>query len=33
MSLSATDFGLLVGLLLPGILLSILVMGSFAKGG
>ncbi|GAL94448.1 hypothetical protein N0824_02052 [Microcystis sp. 0824] len=31
--MTLTEFGLLAGLLVPGILLSILVMVSFAKGG
>lgn len=33
MGISMTEFGLLAGLLFPGILLSVLVMASFAKGG
>jgi hypothetical protein len=31
--MTLTEFGLLIGLLAPGILLSLLVMVSFAKGG
>ncbi|MDV3002336.1 MAG: hypothetical protein N5P05_003942 [Chroococcopsis gigantea SAG 12.99] len=31
--MTLTEFGLLIGLLFPGLLLSILVMGSFSKGG
>lgn len=31
--MTANEFGLLVGLLFPGILMSIIVMVSFSKGG
>nr|ADN16620.1 conserved hypothetical protein [Gloeothece verrucosa PCC 7822] len=33
MGIPMNEFGLLVALLFPGILLSVLVMASFAKGG
>ncbi len=31
--MTGSEFGLLVGLLVPGVLMSILVMATFAKGG
>lgn len=33
MGISLEEFGLLAGLLFPGILLSIIIMVSFARGG